>query len=164
MAVEIEHLFRRSHHLPAVARLIYDEFWAEVPGGMTLAQLEAHLHTATNPQRIPLSLLAVDGDELLGTVNLIDNDDDQRTHLHPWLAALVVVATRRDRGVGSQLVRALLAQAVQLDLAAVYLGTDGPDFYLRLGAHVHEQVKPGFCIMRFELPVAAALTRAVAGG
>ena len=156
MAVEIEHLFRRSHHLPAVARLIYNEFWADVRGGMTVAQLEAHLRTATNPQRIPLSLLALDGDELLGTVNLIDNDDDQRAHLHPWLAALVVVAPRRGRGVGSQLVAALLAQAAQMQIAAVYFGTDGPGFYARLGAQVHEEVKSGFFIMRFELPATAS--------
>jgi predicted N-acetyltransferase YhbS len=147
----IDHLFRHAHLTGAVARLIYEEFWKD-RDGMSVADLVAHLETARDPDRIPLCLVALAGGELAGTVNLIDNDDRARTHLHPWLAAMVVVERHRGQGIGTRLVQALLAEAARLGFAAVHFGTDGPGFYARLGAEVHEQVTPSFCIMRIALP------------
>lgn len=153
MAVAIDHLLRHAHLTEEVARLIHAEFWADRPGGMTEADLVAHLGRATDPSRIPLSLIALDGADLVGTVNLIDNDDARRAHLHPWLAAMVVKAAYRGQGIGTRLVLALLGEATRLGHPRVYFGTDGPGFYARLGAELHEQVTPAFCIMRFPLPV-----------
>lgn len=150
MDVRIDSLHRHPHLVEAVARLIHEEFWKEVEGGMSVADLVAHLETVRDPDRMPLCLVALAGDELAGTVNLIDNDDRKRTHLHPWLAAMVVVARHRGKGIGTRLVRALLGEAARLGFGAVYFGTDGPAFYERLGARLHEQVTPKFCIMRFE--------------
>lgn len=151
MQVRIEHLHRHPHFTGEVARLIYEEFWKERQGGMSVADLVAHLETTRDPDRIPLCLVALADDGLAGTVNLIDNDDRKRTHLHPWLAAMVVVERHRGKGIGTLLVRALLAESARLGFAAVYFGTDGPRFYERLGARLHEQVTPEFRIMRFEL-------------
>lgn len=154
MEVAIDHLYRHPQLTGAVARLIHEEFWKDTDG-MTEADLVAHLETATDPGHIPLSLIALAGGELAGTVNLIDNDDRKRTHLHPWLAAMVVVDGRRGKGIGTKLVLALLGEASRLGYPAVYFGTDGPGFYARLGAQLHEQVRPDFCIMRFPLPAGA---------
>jgi len=156
MAVRIDHLYRHAHFTEAVARLIYEEFWKD-RDGMTQADLVAHLENTRDPQRIPISLIALADGELAGTVNLIDNDDRKRAHLHPWLAAMVVVESRRGRGIGSALVRSLLAESARLGFPAVYFGTDGPGFYTRLGAQLHEQVTPEFCIMRFTLPSPLAM-------
>ncbi|MCX2862074.1 GNAT family N-acetyltransferase [Paucibacter sp. PLA-PC-4] len=151
MSVEVMPLYRCPGLIEPVARLIYEEFWREVEGGYSLADLVAHLRNATDPDRIPLSLIAVEDGELLGTINLIENDDAQRAHLRPWLAAMVVSQGRRGEGIGSALVRTLLAQAQHLGLPRLFLGTDGPGFYARLGAQLHEQVREDFCIMCFEL-------------
>ncbi len=152
MRQQVMHLCQRPQHGDAVARMIYQEFWRDVTNGMSEADLQAHLRTATDPDRLPLCLIAVDADgQLLGTVNLIDNDDSQRTHLWPWLAAMVVLESQRGRGIGSALVRSLLLEARRLGLSRLYFGTDGPGFYTRLGAQLHEQVSETFCVMRFEL-------------
>ena len=45
-----------------------------------------------------------------------------------WLAAMVVAKQFRTQGIGTQLVRALLAEAQRLGFATVYFGTDGPVF------------------------------------
>lgn len=156
MPLRIDHLYRHPQLTETVARLIHDEFWAD-RDGYTVADLVAHLRNTGDPQRIPLSLIALVDGEFAGTVNLIDNDDRNRAHLHPWLAAMVVVPQRRGQGIGTRLVQALLAEAARLGFPAVYFGTDGPGFYSRLGARLHEQVRPDFCIMRFELPSPAAL-------
>jgi predicted N-acetyltransferase YhbS len=151
MPAQILHLYQQPQHTEAVARLIYEEFWRGVEGGYSEADLLAHLRTANDPDRIPLCLIAVEDGRLLGTINLIENDDAKRSHLRPWLAAMVVSPAERGRGVGSALVRALLAQARRLGLPRLYFGTDGPGFYSRLGAQLHEQLSESFCIMRFEL-------------
>lgn len=149
--LRIDHLARTPQHIEAVAHMIYREFWVGVEGGLTEAFLVDHLRRTGDPDRLPLSLLARVGDEPIGTVNLIDNDDPKRTHLHPWLAAMVVAAPWRGRGVGSALVRALLDEARRIGFERVYFGTDGPGFYTRLGAQLHEPVTPRFCIMQFPL-------------
>jgi predicted N-acetyltransferase YhbS len=146
----IDHLFGRPSHVAAAARLIYDEFWRDKPG-YSPAYFASRLRKANDPDRIPLSLVAIAGGATIGTINLIDNDDERRRHLWPWLAALVVVPAWRGRGIGTRLVRALLGEARRLRIETVHFGTDGPAFYRRLGARLHEQVTREFCIMRFEL-------------
>ena len=151
MATEITHLFHHPQHTRAVAEMIYNEFWVGVVNGLTVEFLDAHLQNTHDPSRIPLSWIArVDG-QLAGTINLIENDDSKRTHLRPWLAALVVAQEFRGQGIGTQLVRTLLAEAQQLSFATVYFGTDVPGFYERIGAVKHEHVRDDFFIMRFEL-------------
>jgi GNAT superfamily N-acetyltransferase len=152
MTVRIDHLFHHPHHLGFAARLIHGEFWVDVKNGFSVADLEGFLGNATDPGRIPLSLLALDdAGEPVGTINLIDNDDATLPELHPWLAALVVLPAWRGRGVGSALVRALAAEAARLGFEQLYFGTDGPGFYERLGAQRHLERGPGFWIMRLPL-------------
>jgi predicted N-acetyltransferase YhbS len=150
-SLEITHLFQHAQHTHAVAQMIYNEFWIDVVGGLTLDFLDTHLHTTHDPSRIPLSWIALVDGQLAGTINLIENDDRTRTHLRPWLAALVVAKEFRGQGIGAQLVRTLLAEAERLGFATVYFGTDGPGFYERIGAVKHEHVRGEFFIMRFEL-------------
>lgn len=147
----IAHLFEHPQLIEAVAQMIYNEFWVEVTDGMSQADLSAHLHSATDATRIPLSLITLANGELVGTVNLIENDDTKRAHLRPWLAAMVVRADCRGRGIGTALVEGLLDQMSKMNLTQVYLGTDGPGFYQRLGAVVHEQVHANFAILRFDI-------------
>jgi predicted N-acetyltransferase YhbS len=148
---QITHLFNHPHVIKPVAQMIYAEFWRDVVNGMSVADIVSHLHTATDATRIPLSLIALRGDELLGTVNLIENDDDARTHLRPWLAAMVVRSDVRGQHIGTQLVNALLTEARAMKIPTLYFGTDGPGFYERLGAIKYEQVRDDFCIMKFVL-------------
>ena len=64
---------------------------------------------------------------------------------------MVVAAPYRGQGVGSLLVRTLIGHARRLRLPRVYFGTDGPGFYTRLGAVVHEVPRERFWFMRFDL-------------
>jgi predicted N-acetyltransferase YhbS len=149
--MQITHLFHNPQLIERVGKMIYNEFWVDVVDGMTVDDLVVHLKTATAAQQIPLSLIALVDGQLAGTVNLIENDDENRVHLRPWLAAMVVRADLRGQGIGTALVKALLADARLMSIPTVYFGTDGPGFYERLGAVKHEHVRDDFAIMRFEL-------------
>jgi N-acetylglutamate synthase-like GNAT family acetyltransferase len=151
LMLKIIHLFQHPQLIAPVAQMIYNEFWVDVVDGMSLDDLIAHLRGAADADRIPLCLIALQDEELVGTVNLIENDDAARAHLRPWLAAMVVHADQRGRGIGTQLLNALLTEARRMQIPALYFGTDGPSFYERIGAIRHKKVRTDFCIMKFEL-------------
>lgn len=151
----IEPLLAHPQHIPFIAQLVHTEFWADVPDGLTLDYLARAFSGQAEPGRVISSWVALQAGQPLGCVHLIDHDDDSLPDLTPWLAAMVVVPPRRGQGIGSALVRTLLAQARAMGLARVWLGTDGPGFYERLGARRHLQRSAGFWTMCFELDAAA---------
>lgn len=147
MTLSVCHLFEAPGHRPVVANWIYEAFWFG-QDGYSPEHFEGRLEEACGPDRIPLSLLAFDGGEPAGTVNLIASDDPERPHLTPWLAALYVDPPFRGRGHAARLTRRLLQEAARLNCSVVYLGTHIPDFYKRFGAELHEEVADDFCILR----------------
>jgi len=151
VAITVTDLCLVPAHRQAAADLIHEEFWATVPGA-SAAGMARRLLQADRPDRIPLCLVAMRDGDLVGAVNLVDNDDDDHPEWHPWLAGMVVAAPWRGQGIGSLLVRTLLQRAQVLGVPRVYFGTDGPGFYTRLGAVLHQPVRAGFCFMRFDLP------------
>ena len=151
MTPDVVHLFEAPTLRPAVAQLIHDEFWTTVPGA-SAGRMAERLLQAGSADRIPLCRVAVLDGQAIGTVNLVDSDDDDHPEWTPWLAGMVVAAPWRGHGVGSLLVRTLLADAQRLGLPRVYFGTDGPGFYTRLGAVHHLQPRDDFWFMRFDLP------------
>ena len=150
MSAEIDHLFEHPEHLPVVACWIYDAFWRDEPG-YSVGTLEALLRQADDPEKIPLSLVALIDGKPIGTVNVVHNDSPSRPHLHPWLAALFVAPEHRRRGAGRALCRAACEEARRLGESVLYLGTDIPGFYSALGAEVYEEVAEGAYVMRFHL-------------
>lgn len=148
LSLQIDHLFNHAEYLKLVARWIYEEFWRDKPG-YTVETFELLLRQASDPQQIPLSLLALRDQQAAGTVNLIHSDSPSRPNLHPWLAALFVLPEYRGQGVGKSLCQALVGEAKRLGFVELFLGTDIPAFYSALGAEVYEQLTDSFCIMRF---------------
>ena len=150
LEVSIAHLYEQDSHRQAVAELIHEEFWVAVFGARA-ESMALRLAQASSSRQIPLCLVAFYQGQPIGTVNLVDNDDEQHREWHPWLAGMVVDRVWRGQGVGSALVRRLLDEARRLGCERVFFGTDGPGFYQRLGAVVHQQPRPGFWFMRFDL-------------
>jgi len=150
MTPSIVPLFEAPQHIAAAAELIHNEFWREVPGA-SVESMQARLAGGVRADVLPLSLVALQEGRVIGVVNLVDNDDEQHPQWHPWLAGMVVAEPWRGQGVGSALVRALLHRAQELRYPRVFFGTDGPGFYIRLGAVHHEQPRSDFWFMRFDL-------------
>lgn len=148
--LRIQHLYQTPEHIRMVAEWIYNEFWTDKPH-MSADILEGYLRNATTDHQIPQSLLAFWDGSPAGTVNLIENDDDSRPHLRPWLAALLVLPEYRHRGIGSALVRECVAAASKLGEKHLYLGTDIPAYYEALGWHIHEQHHATHWVMEIEL-------------
>lgn len=146
----LTHLCEVPQLRPTVAALIHHEFWQDVPGASP-DTMAARLAQASRTDRLPLCRVALDGTTPVGVANLIDWDDPNPRIGRPWLAGLVVVPAWRGRGLGSRLVQAVLDDARRLGETEVFLGTDGPGFYERLGATRHQQRRDDFWLMRFAL-------------
>jgi predicted N-acetyltransferase YhbS len=145
--IKIVHLSEKPEYLPAVADWIYKEWWNGKPG-YSPQRIETKLREASDPTRIPLSLLAMVDGEPAGTVNLIESDYEERPHLRPWLAALLVRPEFQNHGIASALVRHCVEEGKRLGVETLYLGTRIPDYYKRFGAEIQESTETGFWIMR----------------
>jgi len=152
MNIQIEHLCECPEHLGTVAQWIHEEWWSEKPGH-TVETMAARLGEARDRNAVPLSLVALHAGHPVGTVNLVANDNEGRPDLTPWLAALLVAPEHRGQGVGSDLVRSVVGEATRLRIRQLYLGTDTPEYYARLGAEMYEEVSSDYCIMSIKTGV-----------
>ena len=114
--------------------------WGHVRGGETLDQRRARLACSLNRDRIPLTVVALEGGEVLGSASLIAHDMETRMELTPWLASVFVGEQYRRRGIGAELVRRIMAEAGKLDVPLLYLYTvHSEQFYAALGWMLQER-------------------------
>lgn len=115
----------RPEHAPAVERLL-DRAFGEARWHKTCQRLR----DGRDPMR-GLSLVALDGDDLVGTVRLwpVTLGLGRRGLM---LGPLAVDDTRRSEGLGSKLMDAALKKAEEAGETSVFLVGD-PDYYRRFG-------------------------------
>ena len=95
------------------------------------AELRAHAACRTRPT----TLVAFDGDALVGSVSLVDEDAPEFADRgDAWLASLYVIPAARGHGIGATLARALVAHAASLGIDRLWLFTPHhAGFYAKLG-------------------------------
>lgn len=133
MELCIELLADHADLIPTLAGWFYAQWGPLNPGSSlegTLRTLRAHL----NRDRLPLTLVALRGPELVGSASLRPADLVSRPDLSPWLASVYVERAHRRQGIGSQIVAAAEAKARELGIGRLYLFTyDQEHFYSGLG-------------------------------
>ena len=97
---------------PQFARQVTDWLW-QAFGGEALpreffASIVQHSQTA---EALPLTFIAVEGEQLLGTIGLWRCDLISRQDLFPWLAALYVAPAARGQGLAGKLQRHVIEYA-----------------------------------------------------
>ena len=137
----IEYLADHPEALDTIVQWMHRE-WGNVPGGETLEQRRTRFAGSLHRDRIPLSVVALEGDEILGSASLIAHDMETRMELTPWLASVFVAEQYRRRGVGAELVRRIMAEAGKLKVSLLYLYTVHSErLYPSLGWTVFERTK-----------------------
>ena len=129
---------------PELARLHYAE-WGPLLPDWSEAEALAELHTHRSRQAIPTTMVMLDDDQrLIGSVSLLQNDDDRIRDYSPWLASLIVLPQYRGRGFGIALVERCVQEARALDIPRLHLYTAGQQaFYRGLGWRVIDTVPLG---------------------
>ncbi|MDP1719552.1 MAG: GNAT family N-acetyltransferase [Candidatus Nanopelagicaceae bacterium] len=82
-----------------------------------------------------LIYIAKSGNQVLGTIALVDFDDlEEFRHLTPWVAAFIVNPELRGRGYGTKILEALEGEAASLGIETLHLWTeDQKNFYVERG-------------------------------
>jgi GNAT superfamily N-acetyltransferase len=131
--VRIESIADHLDILEVLAQWHWEEWGHFDPDG-SLATWTAGLRERTNRESIPTTYVALAGDELLGSVTLVEHDMTSRCDLSPWLAGLYVAPAFRGRGVGSALTRHAVRHAAAMGVPRLYLHTaTAGGLYERLG-------------------------------
>lgn len=92
--------------------------------------MSAHL----NDDLLPSTFIAKENGVLLGSAALVESDMDTHKELTPWLASVFVSPGARRKGVGSSLVKHIMATAKQAGFNELYLFTPNMEpFYKQLG-------------------------------
>lgn len=134
----IEYLADRPEFLPTLAQWQHAE-WGHLRPGDSLDARTKRLRAQGERDRIPLTVVAHEDGEVLGSASLIEHDMDTRLELCPWLASVFVGPEHRRRGIGAQLVRRIMAEAAALRVATLYLYTvHSENFYANLGWSLQE--------------------------
>jgi predicted N-acetyltransferase YhbS len=129
---------------PELARLHYAE-WGPLLPKWSEAEALAELRTHRSRQAIPTTMLMLDdAGDLIGSVSLLQNDDDRIRDYSPWLASLIVLPQYRGHGFGIALVERCVQEARALGIPRLHLYTAGQQaFYRRLGWRVIDTVPLG---------------------
>ena len=118
----IEYLAVHPETIPALAKWQHAE-WGRIRPGDTVEKRAARLQGWSNRDRIPLTVIALEGNDVLGSASLIEHDMETRMELTPWLAGVYVGEAYRRRGVGARLVRRIMEEARRLKVPLLYLYT-----------------------------------------
>ncbi len=131
--MKIIDLREAPQHIPTIVRWHFDE-WGYLNPGKSVEYRIQRMQRYLGNEPIPRMLIAVDGETLLGTAALVESDMDSHPELTPWLASVFIREDQRGRGVGKQLVQALMNCAAKQPLSHLYLFTpDQSGFYAKLG-------------------------------
>ncbi|MCK6549896.1 GNAT family N-acetyltransferase [Myxococcota bacterium] len=121
-------------HAAILAPLHVREWRHLYPPGWTVDVAARELLAAPDARGLPRTLVAVDGDDVLGSVSLVADDLPTHPELGPWLASLFVVEAARGRGVGRALVAGIIEEARGLGLTELSLFTESAEgLFARFG-------------------------------
>ena len=136
--MKIDYLADHPEFLRTLAEWQHGE-WGHLRPGDSVEARMARLRNFSECDRIPLTVVAHDDGELLGSASLIPHDMDTRMELTPWLAGVFVAPAHRRRGIGAALVRRVMAEAGRLSVPVLYLYTvHSEKFYASLGWSLQE--------------------------
>ncbi len=123
-------LYAAPQFAPQVTDWLWQAFGGETLPRQFFASIVQHSQTA---EALPLTFIAVEGEQLLGTIGLWRCDLISRQDLFPWLAALYVAPATRGQGLAGKLQRHVIDYARRAGFRELYLYSACRDFYERFG-------------------------------
>lgn len=139
--LRFENLADRPDALPLIARWYFGE-WGHLNPAATLEKIAARLFASMNRDTIPLVVLAVMGDEVIGSAELKYREMKIYPEKEHWLGGVFVVPEHRGKGVAVRLIDAVVETARILGVDLLHIQTERLDggLYLKLGWERTEQV------------------------
>jgi GNAT superfamily N-acetyltransferase len=139
-ALRFESLADRPDALPLLAKWYFSE-WGHLNPASTPTRIAAKLSASMNRNAIPLVMLAVLGDEVIGSAELKYREMAIYPEKEHWLGGVFVAPQHRSKGVAAQLIDAVVNTARTLGVEVLHLQTERLDggLYRKLGWQRTEQ-------------------------
>lgn len=90
-------------------------------------------HSLNENYDLPITFIALEEEELVGTVGLWRSDFLPRQDVFPWCAALVVREDKRKAGIGAALQEYVIQYAKKLNYEKLYLFAEFEGYYEKIG-------------------------------
>lgn len=124
-----------TKEIDQVAKWIFDE-WGYSRPDKTLNDVIEQFTPRLKSDQLPLTLVAAEKQELIGTASLVPCDMSSHPELTPWLSCLYIRSDKRRHGLGRILTDQVLHEARRLGYKKCYLWTDKwEDYYSKEGWH-----------------------------
>lgn len=131
--MRVDFLSNHTDKITEVSEMIYKEFIVKTGGGMEFEDVIKHFSN-TKDNAFPITLVALENGNCLGTVSIFENDLKIRHMYKPWLASLYTKPEYRGKGVGQRLVDKTIDVVKELGFNELYLRTeDASDYYKNRG-------------------------------
>ena len=126
---------------PTIAQWYIDE-WGDYIGDTDLVKEVDKLKVYLNRNTLPLMLVAVEDDLIIGTAQLKFHEMEIYPEKEHWLGGVYVSKQHRGKGVAGRIVKACIEKADDLGVKVLYLQTEDltGGFYTGLGWKPIEEV------------------------
>ncbi|WP_028402379.1 GNAT family N-acetyltransferase [Ectobacillus panaciterrae] len=124
----IDLLKNQADFIHDVSNMIYEEFVINTGSKMTFDDVFTYFSNK-HSQQFPITLIAIEENECIGTVSIFENDLKEREIYKPWLASLYTKPEHRSKGVGQKLISETLKIVKELDYKELYLRTENASTY-----------------------------------
>lgn len=105
------------------------------------AYIESINECLKNQNAVPQWYIAVEGNEIVGGLGVIENDFHERKDLAPNVCAVYVEKAYRCRGIAGELLKFVCEDMKKFGIDTLYLLTDHTSFYERYGWEYYCMVK-----------------------
>ena len=131
--MKFDFLIHHKDLIQTIAELKFSEFSYLVPE-KTLDDFIEGLYRHCNTEEFPITYVALEGKNFLGTFSLRVCDLNSHSHLSPWMGSVLVPPDKRNRGIGSFLVKEAENKAKERGYNSLYLFTPNKRaWYTKLG-------------------------------
>jgi len=121
-------------HADKIAQWHYDEWGHLYPESAKAEFFSDMRRCATSSAGLPQTWLAMVGDEVAGTISVLEEDLESHRHLSPWLMNVLVEPKFRGQGIASMMVEHVKRWASSQPIETLYLYTeDQQRLYQRQG-------------------------------
>lgn len=146
MTIQYGFLEEHPDYAEQLGEAIYYQ-WEEMytRQGKSVSEVIETVKSRATSESIPCTMIALDGDTLLGSVTLKVNDFVDHPELSPWIAGVFVLPEHRGKGYGKGLVlHAEKIASKKFDVKTTYLYTGSASgLYEKIGYTVFETVDRG---------------------
>ena len=124
--MKLEYLADHPELLPTVAQWYFEE-WGYLSEEKTLEQDIQRLQIYQNKDKVPLMLLAVEEEALLGAAQLKFREMSIYPEKEHWVGGVYVAEAHRGKGIARQILVELIAIAKSFKIETLYLQTEHLD-------------------------------------